>query len=258
MIAAELRSAGHQVQSVPFDRERIAELRDKRPILRLSDPMMFVATKLLAECAAPYVGPSPRVMALCYDKHGATRVVAQHGLMCPETALGSDASRIVRPAVLKPRWGSDSIGLRLLRRRPVPRSKQTDRFVVQRQVRGTEVTVGVLHGRTGAPLQVCLREGVPYSFLRKYLLRPRRRQLSDAGLVRRVQDAALRIAAVFGVDWAARIDFIHETHSGTLYFLECDVAPLLAVGSAFEMSLTCAGIGRREQIDLLFSSSASP
>lgn len=63
---------------------------------------------------------------------------------------------------------------------------------------------------------------------------------------------ALRIAAALGVDWAARIDFIHETTTDRLYFLECDVAPLVGEGSAFELSLTAAGIGRREQLGLLF------
>jgi len=68
----------------------------------------------------------------------------------------------------------------------------------------------------------------------------------------RVREAAARIAAVLAVDWAARLDFI-AAPGGRLCFLECDVAPMIAPGSAFAESLAAAGIERAEQLRLLTS-----
>jgi D-alanine-D-alanine ligase-like ATP-grasp enzyme len=72
-------------------------------------------------------------------------------------------------------------------------------------------------------------------------------------LAERIWRTALKIAKVFGVDWAARIDLIQETITGRLCFIECDVAPLLGAQSAFAASLEAAGIGRTEQLRLLLS-----
>ena len=102
--------------------------------------------------------------------------------------------------------------------------------------------VAVLHGAVGAPLRIELPPGAIYSFARKYVLRPRRVPIVD----KPVQDTALRIAELFGVNWAARIDFIRSAER--LVFLECDVAPLVGAGSAFSDSLAAGGMPRAEQL----------
>jgi hypothetical protein len=66
-----------------------------------------------------------------------------------------------------------------------------------------------------------------------------------------VREFALRIAAGFAIDWAARIDLIHETATGRLRFLECDVAPLVGPDSAFAASLAAGGVPRAAQLELL-------
>ena len=68
-----------------------------------------------------------------------------------------------------------------------------------------------------------------------------------------MRHAALKIAEVFGVNWAARIDLIHETTTDRLCFLECDVAPLVGAHSAFAASFEAAGIGRAEQLRMLLN-----
>ena len=100
---------------------------------------------------------------------------------------------------------------------------------------------------------LCLPEGTPYSFCRKYLLRPPRVPLADAGLAERVQRTARQIAAIFGVNWGARIDLIHETATDRLRFLECDVAPLIGARSAFAASFEAAGIKRDQQLRRLLT-----
>ncbi len=134
---------------------------------------------------------------------------------------------------------------------------RTDDYIAQHYIRGTELTVAVLHKRAGMPLRIFLPEGTPYSFYRKYLLQPRRAPLADGDLAERVRRTALKIAGVFGVDWAARIDLIHETATDRLCFLECDVAPLIGARSAFAASLEAAGINRAEQLNMFLTKTAA-
>jgi D-alanine-D-alanine ligase-like ATP-grasp enzyme len=201
---------------------------------------MLRAIEALTRAGIPYIGPGAAVMQLCYDKLAATQRVAAAGIACPASGLSF-------PLIVKPRRGSDSLGVRVLRSGPIPRG---DQWLVQELVIGMELTVAVLHDRVGAPLRIALPEGRPYSFARKYLFRPQRTPLTDA-LSTRVRDTAVRVAKILGVDWAARVDFIYDQRRDRLCFLECDVAPMLGAGSALADSLLAAGIARDEQLRLI-------
>ncbi len=222
-------------------------------LLRLSDPVMLGAVKALTSARRSFIGPSAEVMARCYDKYQAHRLAAANSVDCPPTALANAAGSMAFPLMLKPRRGSDSLGVRLLRGGPIPARFRTEAYIAQEYVHGTELTVAVLHGHVGMPLHIHLPEGRPYSFWRKYLFRPPHSPLADTGVAERVRDAARRIAEVFGVNWAARIDLIHQQGTGRLGFLECDVAPLVGARSAFAASLEAAGMERAEQLRLLLS-----
>ena len=250
-IASELRRAGHSVREARFREDALAELGHGPLLLRLSDPVMQAAAQALGRTGVAYLGPSAAVMARCYDKWEAHRIASAGGIDCPATVLGTDASGLAFPVIVKPRRGSDSIGMRLVRDAPIPRRARGAHYVAQERIVGAELTVAVIHGRVGTPLRLFLPEGTPYTFARKYLLRPGRGPLADAALAERVTALALKLAALFAVNWAARIDLIHETVTGRLRFLECDVAPLVGLDSAFAASLAAAGMARAEQLDLL-------
>jgi biotin carboxylase len=214
---------------------------------------MLAAVQMLTRAARPFLGPGAAVMERCYDKYEAHRIATANGVDCPATALASEASAMPFPLVLKPRRGSDSIGVRLLWDSPIPAYARTDAYITQQYVRGAELTVAVFRDRAGMPLRILLPEATPYSFFRKYLLRPRHAPLADEGLAEQVRRTALEIAGTFGVDWAARIDLIHETGTDRLRFLECDVAPLVGATSAFAVSLEAAGMSRAEQLRMLLN-----
>jgi D-alanine-D-alanine ligase len=245
-VAAEIRASGRAA--------RIAHFRGVPPevrgtlLLRLSDPVMLEATRVLGAAGVAYRGPGAEALARCYDKWTAYQTAAASGIACPPTRYAGFADDLPRPLVLKPRRGSDSIGVRLLREGAVPTRYRSERMLAQPQVSGTELTVGVIDGFAGAPVRLLLRPGVPYTFLRKYLLRPRRTVLADTALARLARDTALRAAATLGVDWAARIDFVYEDASGRLLLLECDAAPLVGPASAFAASLAAGGMQRQEQL----------
>jgi D-alanine-D-alanine ligase-like ATP-grasp enzyme len=214
-------------------------------LLRLSDPVMLRTTEALTRAGIPYIGPGAAALQLCYDKLAATERVAAAGIACPAHATSF-------PMVVKPRRGSDSLGVRIARRPPVPPD-----YMAQERVIGSELTVAVLHGAVGSPLRIGLPEGALYSFARKYLLRPRREPLGDAVLAERVRQTALRISVLLRVDWAARVDFIHDPRRDRLCFLECDAAPLIGAGSAFADSLLAAGMPRAEQLRRLILGACS-
>ena len=219
-------------------------------LLRLSDPEMLRTAEFLTGAGKAYFGPRAALMQVCYDKLQATRLVAAEGIDCPKTALGNAPRAPAFPAIVKPRRGSDSLGVRLLRKGPLPKRYRNGDYLVQEWLRGTELTVAFVAGRIGRPLAIELPPGTIYSFSRKYLRRPPRERLQDLRLAMRVREAAARIARLLAVDWAARLDFI-AVPGGRLCFLECDVAPMLAQGSAFADSLAAAGISRAEQLRLL-------
>jgi D-alanine-D-alanine ligase-like ATP-grasp enzyme len=234
-----------------FQNRSISNLGPGPLLLRLSDPVMHVATDVLTRSARSYLGPNAAVLDRCYDKYEAYRVATANGVDCPITVLACDAATMSFPLVLKPRRGSDSIGVRVLRQGPIPEIARSEDFIAQQHIRGAELTIGVLRDSVGIPLCIHLPEGAPYTFFRKYLWRPRRAPLGDPVLAARVQRAALDIATIFGVDWAARIDLIHDRTSERLCFLECEVAPLIGARSAFAASLEAAGLDRSEQLRLL-------
>lgn len=255
-IGKELRRAGYAVRLERYRSDSVSNLPSGPLLLGVSDPVMLAAVKALTRVATHYLGPSAAVMERCYDKYEAYRIATANGVDSPATTLATEAGTIPFPLVLKPRRGSDSIGVRILRAGPIPASLRTDGYIAQQYVRGAELTVAMLHERAGMPLRIFLPEETPYSFFRKYLLRPPRAPLTDAGLAERVRRTALKIAGIFGVDWAARIDLIHETATDRLCFLECDVVPLIGMHSAFAASLEAAGIRRAEQLRLLLTKTA--
>jgi ATP-grasp domain len=182
-----LRRAGYAVRLVRFRDDSVSSLPAGPLLLRLSDPVMLRAVRMLTRAARSFLGPGPAVMERCYDKYEAHRVAIANGADSPPTALASEASTMPFPLVLKPRRGSDSIGVRLLREGPIPSHARTDGYIAQQHVRGAELTVAVFRDRAGMPLRIVLPEATPHSFLRKYLLRPRRTPLADAGLAERVR-----------------------------------------------------------------------
>jgi hypothetical protein len=259
-IAAELRASGEAVHLATFGRR--VPVDAGTVLVRVSDPVMPAALAALDAAEIAFCGPGIAALQLCYDKQQAYALAKAHGVECPETRPAMDADTMARPLVLKPRQGSDSLGLRLLRTGAVPRRYAHADYLAQTRVRGQELTVGLLGDAVGMPLHIRLAEGQAYTFWRKYLWPPHKEVLADAQLVLRVRSEAGRIAALFSITWAARIDFIYEAARGCLWFLECDAAPLVGPGSAFARSLAAAGIDRAEQLRRLttppFASTARP
>jgi len=250
-IARELDEHGYTPNIAAFNPTRVGALAGETPLLRLSDPMMRIAAQTLSRASIAYHGPGAAVLERCYDKLVASTLVREQGLDVPLTVLADAATTLTPPLVIKRRRGSDSLGLCLVDRRPIPARLRTPEYIAQPRVRGLELTVAVNAHRAGFPLQILLPRGAPYSFVRKYVLRPRREPLAHVQLAERVRTCATRIATALGVDWAARVDFIYDASADRLWFLECDAAPLVGAESAFAASFAAAGLGRDAQLRML-------
>jgi len=217
------------------------DLPPGRALLRLSDPVM---RRAVGELAVPYSGPGRAALERCYDKLAAHRIVTAGGLDAPQTALADSGTLPGPPFVLKPRRGSDSLGVRIAE--TIPSHQRNADHLVQERIVGREFTVALFREHVGMPIEIFLPPGTPYSFLRKYAWRPRRAPVDDE----QVRDATRRAGRLLGVDWAARVDFILDA-SGRSHFLECDAAPLVGPDSAFAASFAAAGINRAQQLDWL-------
>jgi len=250
-ILRELRAAGRAVEVSVFDRRALP--RGAWILLRLSDPVMVDAVHAFTAAGIAYCGPGLDALERCYDKWRAYEIVARAGIDCPETRFAAESDAFRGPVIVKPRRGSDSIGMRVIRSGPLPERLRNASMLVQPQVFGTELTVSVIDGIAGHPLRLELPEGVPYTSLRKYLTRPKRAPVAERELVARVRQTALVAANALGIDWAARVDFILEPASGRLLFLECDAAPLVGPASAFAASFTASGMPRAEQLARLLA-----
>jgi hypothetical protein len=255
-IAQELGVHGYEPKLVAFDPMRVRTLAGERILLRLSDPVMRVAAETLGRASIDYRGPTAAVLERCYDKLTASTIVSEHGMDVPSTRPADDAATLEPPLVVKPRRGSDSLGLRLVDRQPIPARLRTPERIAQTRVGGIEITVALSGSRAGCPLHILLPPDTPYSFARKYVLRSGREPLADVQLAERVRNCATRIAAALGVDWAARVDFIYDKSVDRLWFLECDAAPLVGADSAFAASFGAAGLERDTQLRMLLGRSS--
>lgn len=256
-LVGELRATGRDPAVSTFRRDRVP--RATPLLVRVSDPVMVEAVQALTAAKVVYCWPGPAALTRCYDKYSAAQIVSARGVPGvdgPRTALANEAEDLPRPLVLKPRRGSDSIGLRMLDKGPVPARLRDADWLAQERLRGVEITVAMIGNRVGAPLVIELPDGVPYTFLRKYALRPRRSPLADPALAARVRHAAGGIADALGVDWAVRIDFIYQQTADRLHFLECDAAPLVGPRSAFAASFVAADFPRATQLHWLLRDAA--
>lgn len=219
-------------------------------LLRLSDNLMRRATRELTALGLPYAGPPPGVLENCYDKYTAYRKVSEIGVEIPPTFLGNEPLSLTPPILIKPRRGSDSLGIRVFRSGRVPERFRTEEYLLQPFLNGIDLTVGYLPGFVGYPLEILRPTNTIYSFARKNLLRTKKRPVSDNLLVHQLQTTAKGVCRKMGIDWAARVDFLFDPKHHRLYFLECDAAPLIHRESAFALSLQTAGLERTQQISL--------
>lgn len=138
------------------------------PLSDLDLPVLAAEKSRFEALGARVIVSDGRVIELCTDKYATDQFLRSIGVGTPptfitlETALAAlDLGRIHLPLVVKPRRGSASQGLRILRSRQalVSGGVATGDEIVQEFIEGTEYGVDVLCDATGTPVSVrCKRK----------------------------------------------------------------------------------------------------
>lgn len=127
----------------------------RRECVRLIVPTIDTELPVFAagRFAAPAAISSPETVAIAHDKLETARFAVDCGIPVPETRLFSDAPLEVGTWVVKPRFGSSSVGLRLDVGRfdigAIAEAAARVPHVAQRQLRGAEYTVNFFVERDG-------------------------------------------------------------------------------------------------------------
>lgn len=253
-VLQALQEAGLEATAIVVDRPEVEDLR------RLDAEVVFPALhgpfgeggplqERLEAAGVAFVGCGSAASRLGMDKLACKRVVAAAGVPTPEAEplVPGLPSRIETPAVIKPVEDGSSVGVRLCdtprelaeaRRELEPRFP---RLMIERRVRGREITVGLLDGHPLPIIEIVPAHGF-YDYEAKYL-RDDTRYLIDPTIDASVAEACRRLAVVawnaIGCRDLARVDFLLDEDGP--WFLEINTMPGMTDHSLLPKAAAKAG-----------------
>ena len=220
---------------------------------------------LLELLELPYTGSGVLASALAMSKPVAKKLFRLHGVPTPfgyavrAGELGADAAArhgaLGYPCVVKPACGGSSVGLSLVRgpEALLPALREACRYggeaLVERFVRGTEVTVGVLGDAVLGSAEIA-RPGDTFDFDAKYRSGARHHLPPRLSPARRANVEALALAAyrALGCRGAARVDVLcSETDNDVV--LEVNTLPGLTPVSLLPQIARAAGLDFGELVE---------
>lgn len=240
---------------------------------------------LLESLEIPFLGSDARSSRLAFDKPVASTIVERLGVQVPEfmvlpqstfrelgaaSVMAAVVARIGLPLVVKPTSGGSALGISVVRDAAdlpsalVGAFSYADTAMIQAYVSGTEVAVCVVDAISSdddpnpqvLPLiEICPPEGI-YDYAARYtagtteFFCPAR--LAD-DVAEAVRAAAVTVHEGLGlVDWS-RSDVIVDG-SGTVWFLEVNVAPGMTETSLMPQAISAAGSDAGDVIAALVES----
>ena len=213
--------------------------------------------RLLDAAGFHYAGCDAAASARCFDKPRTKEAVGQGGVrVCPGRTFSAPAGTPAAAAliealgddlVIKPACNGSSVGLQFLQGRSQIESAlpalAPGEWLVERRVRGRELTVGVLHGRAMGVIEIVPREG-RFDYEAKYT-KGMTSYLNPAPIPPELTAAAQAAAAAAfqaaGCRDYARIDFMLSAQN-ELFFLEINTLPGMKDTSLLPMSAQSAGL----------------
>lgn len=271
-VADSLLEHGLEVELRDPDATLLAYLRDTRPdvvwpALHGASGEDGALRGLLEFLGVPFVGSASAAARLAWDKPTAKALVARAGVATPPSiTLGRDAFRelgadaifdaiddeLPIPLVVKPAQGGSSLGVTIVTSRDqMPRAMVEaytywDVALVEQQIVGTEITVGVIDTGDG-PVALPAVEIEPlsgvYSYEARYNAGETRfytpARVSD-DVAAKAAEIALTAHTTLGMRHLSRVDLIVD-RAGTPWFLETNVLPGLTETSLLPQALEAAG-----------------
>jgi D-alanine-D-alanine ligase len=272
-VAEALRRLGVEVQVADVDSTLLDRLVQDPP--QVVFPVLHGAAgedgairEVLELVGVPYVGARPGGCRLAYSKPAAKALLAAEGVRVPRGAalpksafhdLGAPAlmdrlaDRLGLPLFVKPDRGGSAFGaapvgsVQELSAALVSCFAYSDSALVEEQVQGTELAVGVLDtgdGPVALPPVEIVPDGGVYDYAARYtagrteFFCPAR---LDPATIAEATEVALTAHRVLGLRDLSRTDVIVGT-DGRVTFLETNVAPGLTETSTFPMGAAAAGL----------------
>ena len=205
----------------------------------------------------PYTGSGHLGSALAFDKDTAKRVLRDAGVTVPRWLMAPAAEEAVArdvgyPCIVKPSNEGSSVGLSKVTEpagmaAAVRLAQRYDRDVmIEEFIPGRELTVGVLAGRALPVIEIIARHEL-FDYECKYTpgMSEEFPAKLDAGLERRLQEAALLSHRVLKLGGYSRVDF-RVADDGGIFCLEANTLPGLTAASLLPKAATAAGMSFAE------------
>ena len=216
----------------------------------------------------PYTGSDATASMLAMNKHFTKIIALENNVLTPNwlsvNLNNVDKSKILHyksnkfkfPIVVKPNFQGSTIGLSIvdnvngIRDAIDVASIYSDNIIVEKFIKGRELTVGVLGDTVLEIVEIIPKSGV-YDYKSKYTkgesdyICPAK---LDGNLLAKIKRNALRIHNALGCRHYSRVDFIlcEETHEP--YMLEVNTLPGMSKTSLLPMSAASKGISFRSLV----------
>jgi D-alanine-D-alanine ligase len=282
-IVAALNPAGYEVQRILITRDGLWKPRaispepGANPGIDVVFPVLHgtfgedgTVQGLLELAGLPYVGAGVLASAVAMDKDVLKRLLSERGIPVVEfevltrggPGVESVCSRFGFPMFVKPANLGSSVGISKVRsceelKAAIELAAQFDRkILVERGIVGREFECSVLGNENPVAAGPC--EILPsrefYDYEDKYLLDQARTVLpadvspEQAAEIRRIAVAAYCTA---GCEGMARVDFLMETRTGSLYVNEINTIPGFTPISMYPKMWEAAGVSFPALVDRL-------
>lgn len=245
-IASALRASGrYRVIERTIDRIGLLDLRGMPgdvvfPALHGSFGEGGPLQEIMEQDGRPYVGCRPMAARKAMDKMQSKMVAAMLGVTTAEAGVFKPADGdcpLEFPVVVKPVHDGSSVGLHVCRDgedwRAARQTVEQDivgrpgrAYMVERFVKGRELTVGILDGEALPIIHIQPADGL-YDYEAKYHRNDTVYTVNPTlpeGLAERVRADAMAVARGLGVRHLARVDFLLDD-AGRTWFLEINTMP---------------------------------
>ena len=287
-VAEALRDSGLDVEERDIDASLLGRLQADPPICVL--PVLHgesgedgAVREVLELVGVPYIGSRPGPCRVAFDKPVAKTVVAAAGINTPRAVtlpaetfreLGAAAvmaglvAGVGLPLFVKPAKGGSALGCSVVREAAdlpgamVNAFAYGDTALVETLVEGTEVAVPVVdtgESPRALPVVSITPDGGVYDYTARYTAGSTEFQVPaklDDDLAAECARVAVVAHQALGLRDLSRSDLIIDA-SGTVWFLEVNVAPGLTETSTVPLSIEAAGLDLGELMGDLVRAAAS-
>ena len=222
----------------------------------------------------PYSSSNHQSSALTFNKYTCKSFLKEHHILTPEaslvrkhmeTDLEDVADKVGFPCFVKPNSGGSSFGatkvLRMEELQPALEAalKEDEEAIVERYIKGTEVTCGVMKIRnefTLFPITEIIPKNEFFDYEAKYV-RGKAEEITPANisedLTRQCQSLARTIYQLTDCSGIVRVDFIIKGNQ--VYFLELNSIPGMSKESIIPKQVDSIGMKMEEVLQLVIDDS---